>query len=62
MLAALEADIDQKILRRVSRSKGGPSYIQRIWRDADRLTGRHLHAVRDAITRFNEHPRLEDWD
>jgi hypothetical protein len=62
ILAALDADIDQKILRRVSRSRGGASYIEDVWRDAGRLKGRQMHAVRDAITRFNEHPRFEDWD
>ncbi len=62
MLAALDADIDQKILRRVSRSRGGASYIKGIWKDADRLPGHHMDAVRDAITRFTENPRFEDWD
>jgi GTPase-associated protein 1, N-terminal domain type 1 len=62
MLAALGAGIDQKILRRVSRSRGGSSYIDSIWKDAGRLQGRQMHAVRDAITRFTQHARLEDWD
>ena len=61
MLAALDADIDQKILRRVSRSRGGASYIESIWEHAGRLPGHHMDAVRDAITRFTEHPRFEDW-
>jgi hypothetical protein len=62
ILAALDADIDQKILRRVSRRRGGVSYIESIWTDAGRLAGHHMDAVRNAITRFTEHPNLEDWD
>lgn len=62
IMAALDAGIDQKILRRVSRSRGGASYIKSIWKDAGRLEGHHMRAIRDAITRFSEDPRSEDWD
>jgi hypothetical protein len=62
MLVAIDADIDQKILRRVNRSRGGASYIESIWNDAGRLPSRHLQTIRNAITQFREHPRLEDWD
>jgi hypothetical protein len=62
MLVAIDADIDQKILRRVNRSRGGASYIESIWKDAGRLPSRHLQPIRNAITQFREHPRLEDWD
>lgn len=62
MLAAIDAAIGQKILRRMSRTRNGASYIERIWKDADSLPSHKMHAVRDAISRFNKHPRMEDWD
>ena len=61
-MAALDAGIDQKILRRVSRSPGELSDIKSIWKDAGRLEGHHMRAIRDAITRFSEIARSEDWD
>lgn len=62
LLAALGAGIDQKILRRVKGSRKGASYIEGMWKDAEKLPSRHMRSVRDAITRFTEDPRFEDWD
>ena len=62
MLAALDADIDQRILRRLSRTRGGALYIEGIWKDASRLPYHQMEAVRSAVNRFNENPRLGDWD
>lgn len=49
LLAALEVGIDQKVLRRVSRNRGGQSYIEKVWTDADRLQDRLKLLVRDAV-------------
>jgi len=62
ILTAMDAQIDQKVLRRVSRNRGGEHYIDNILADASRLQPRLASSVRDAVTRFKENLRLEDWD
>ncbi|QAY95157.1 hypothetical protein CWB41_04940 [Methylovirgula ligni] len=62
MLAALNAGIDQKVLRLLSRTRGGNSYVAEIWDDANRLDEQLKQLVRNAITSFSEHPNVEDLD
>lgn len=62
LLTALDAGIDQKVLRRLSRIRGGSRYTEMIWDDASRLQERLQWSVRNAITKFTEHPNVEDWD
>ncbi|WP_146255425.1 hypothetical protein [Azospirillum sp. TSA6c] len=62
LLAALNAGIDQKILRRLSRIYGGNRYIEMIWDDASQLQEQQRWSIRNAITKFTEHPNAEDWD
>lgn len=62
ILTAIDADIDQKVLRRVNRSRSGGRYISNIWADAGRLQPKLAKSVRGAVNRFKEDPRLEEWD
>ena len=62
LLAALGAGIDQKVLRRVGRSRGGARYIDQIAEDTARLPEPQRRRVRGALKRFTENPSFEDWD
>lgn len=61
IIAALNAGIEQQVLRRVSRQRQGDRYIERIWNDSSRLNAALQARIRDAVTDFRRGVH-KDWD
>jgi hypothetical protein len=62
LLAAMDARIDQKILRRVSRNHDGSRYIVAIENSASRLSEPLHLRVQERLRTFRLSKRTDDWD
>lgn len=62
LLAALDAGIEQKILKRLSRSYGGERYIASIEQDSHRLDLSTRGRVQESLLNFRSNKTSDDWD
>jgi hypothetical protein len=62
VLAGVAAGVDQKLLKRVSKSYRGEAYLAAIAKDASRLPPRERKFALNALMRFDDSGPSPDWE
>lgn len=62
LLTAIEAGIEQKIIKRLIRSYGGNQYLAAIEQDSHRLEGSTRLRVQESLSSFRLNQTSDDWD
>lgn len=62
LLAAVRADILDRICLRLTRQRGGKKFLKRAIEDLDRLDESEAEAIRFELSEFNNRNMKDDWD
>jgi hypothetical protein len=62
LLAAVRADILERVCLRLSRKKGGKKYLDRAINDIARLNAQELGDIREKVAQFKRKDMSNEWD